>query len=300
MKELIIVYKDYVLEVEINKEYSYIKGICKPISFENSGHISVTISPITALFIENVNQIIKNKEDKFVNFSGPSDVELRLVYKGKTLYIGSYDLDKKIVDITKTNFGLKSGTSDKLDELVEQFMQYTDKEEQMSFSTFHKYNDFTLELKKVETYYIGRCDSAGFYKEAQSVPFLIGRFESFIDDKEKDFEYKGYTLKLGVVEIKKGGYCKELNYKTYGDDEEANITKFKKYINWKITSDKKEDTSHTHLLTQLDRLAKKDKEDNFTPFELRGQLIEIYHLFGKILSLTVQDINKLYFERPEG
>ena len=179
MKNFNVEYKGYVLEVEINKEYSYIKGVCESISFENSGHISVTLSPITALFIETVDLLTESK-------------------------------------------------------------------------------------------------------------------------KEKDFEYKGYTLKLGVVETRKGGYCEELNYKTYGDDEEANITKFKKYINWKITSTKKEDKSHTHLLTQLDRLAKKDKDNNFTPFELRGQLIEIYHLFGKILSLTAQDINKLYFERAEG
>ena len=252
MKTFYVVYRGYVLEVEIvpaseDSGYSHTVGTCASISFFRNGNY-IDYSQIIDSFIKNVNQITKNKEDKFVNFSDPSDVELRVLYKGKTLYIGSYDLDKKIVDITKTNFGLKSGTSDKLDELVEQFMQYIDKKE----------------------------------------------------EEEKEFEYKGYTLKLGVVETRKGGYCEELNYKTYGDDEEVNITKFKKYINWKITSDKKEDTSHTHLLTQLDRLAKKDRETNFTPFELRGQLIEIYHLFGKILSLTVQDINKLYFTRAEG
>lgn len=137
-------------------------------------------------------------------------------------------------------------------------------------------------------------------KEKDSIDDTIRYFIAFVDGKNKEFEYKGYTLKLGVIEERKGGYCEELNYKTYGEDEEANITKFKKYINWKITSIKKENSSHNHLLTQLDRLAKKDKENNFTPFELRGQLIVIYHLFGKILSLTLEDIHKLYFTRAEG
>lgn len=158
-------------------------------------------------------------------------------------------------------------------------------------------------------YIKGNCDliffvKTGYYKN-EDYSEIVNSFMKEVDSlteskKEKDFEYKGYTLKLGVVETRKGGYCEELNYKTYGDDEEANITKFKKYINWKITSTKKEDNSHTHLLTQLDRLAKKDKEDNLTPFELREQLIEIYHLFGKILSLTLEDIHKVYFTRAEG
>lgn len=136
-------------------------------------------------------------------------------------------------------------------------------------------------------------------KEKDSIDDTIRYLVTFVDGKNKEFEYKGYTLKLGVIEERKGGYCEELNYKTYREDEEANITKFKKYINWKITSTKKENSSHNHLLTQLDRLAQKDKEDNFTPLELRGQLIVIYNLFGKILSLTLEDIYRLYFTRAE-
>ena len=191
-----------------------------------------------------------------------------------------------------------------------------------------EYNGYTLEIEEVEDnevdikYYTANCAELPYFVSGifkTDLAFIISYFKRTVHyytfnelnknkEEEKDFEYKGYTLKLGVVEIRKGGYCEELNYKTYGDDEEANITNFKRYINWKITSTplgaglptKKEDTSHTHFLTQLGRLAKKDKEDNFTPFELRGQLVEIYHLFGKILSLTLEDIHKLYFERAEG
>ena len=174
-----------------------------------------------------------------------------------------------------------------------------------------EYKSYVLEVEIVPasqdggySYTVGTCASISFFRNGNYISYsqIIDSFMQTVDllVEIKDFEYKGYTLKLGVVETRKGGYCEELNYKTYGDDDEANITKFKKYINWKITSDRKEDTSHTHLLTQLDRLAKKDKEDNFTPFELRGQLIEIYHLFSKILSLTLEDIHKLYFTRAEG
>ena len=183
-----------------------------------------------------------------------------------------------------------------------------------------EYNGYTLEIEEVEDnevdikYYTANCAELPYFPSGifkTDLAFIIEDFKRMVHvytfnqlnknkEEEKDFEYKGYTLKLGVVETRKGGYCEELNYKTYGEDEEANITKFKKYINWKITSDKKEDKSHNHLITQLDRLVQKDKEDNYTPFELKGQLLEIYHLFGKILNLTLEDIYKLYFERAEG
>lgn len=94
------------------------------------------------------------------------------------------------------------------------------------------------------------------------------------------------------ISFVKSGYYKNEDYSEI-------VNSFIKEVDL-LTESKKEGTSHTHLLTQLDRLAKKDKETNFTPFELRGQLIEIYHLFGKILSLTLEDIHKLYFERAEG
>ena len=183
-----------------------------------------------------------------------------------------------------------------------------------------EYNGYTLEIEEVEDnevdikYYTANCAELPYFVSGifkTDLAFIISYFKRTVhyytfselnkkEEENKDFEYKGYTLKLGVVETRKGGYCEELNYKTYGEDEEANITKFKKYINWKITSTKKEDTSHTHLITQLDRLAQKDKEDNFTPFELRGQLICISHLFSKVLDITLEDIYKLYFEKAEG
>ena len=183
--------------------------------------------------------------------------------------------------------------------------------------TFYvEYNSYKLEVEihpitstLLIPYIKGTCDliffvKSGYYKNedySEIVNSFMEEVDSLTESKKgKDFEYKGYILKLGVIETRKGGYCKELNYKTYGEDEEDTIIKFQKFVNWKISSTKKKDTSHTHLLTQLDRLAKKDKEDNFTPNELRGQLIEIYHLFGKILSLTLEDIHKLYFERAEG
>ena len=130
--------------------------------------------------------------------------------------------------------------------------------------------------------------------------------------KTFNVEYKGYVLEvesspinsitgLSIPYIK--GTCDCISFVKDGyyknEDYLEIVNSFMGKVDL-LTESKKEDTSHTHLLTQLDRLAKKDKEDNFTPFELRGQLIEIYHLFGKILSLTLEDIYKLYFERAEG
>lgn len=114
------------------------------------------------------------------------------------------------------------------------------------------YKGYTLKIEEVKDdkgntkYYTANCAEVPYFPPGKTnLAFIIEDFKHTVNaytlnefnknkEEEKEFEYKGYTLKLGVVEIRKGGYCEELNYKTYGDDEEANITKFKKYINRKL------------------------------------------------------------------
>jgi len=130
---------------------------------------------------------------------------------------------------------------------------------------------------------------------------LLVEVVHFIPEKSYNLEKRhipsGYTTY--------GGKCKEINFvKGLCLELHELADEFKKAVNEKLKLDKEKieepkNKTVNHLRTQLDRLAQRDKEVNFTPFELRGQLIEIYHLFGKILGITLDDIYRYYFERAE-
>jgi len=51
------------------------------------------------------------------------------------------------------------------------------------------------------------------------------------------------------------------------------------------------------LCVYLDDLAEKEKENDWSPLELREQLLEIGNLFCGLLDINFNDMKKLYFER---
>ena len=125
-----------------------------------------------------------------------------------------------------------------------------------------EYEGYILEIEEEYNCFKTKCDESnlssmnGIWKGC-SLYQLVNRFKWEVDSLMRTFEYKGYFLKLGLVEDsngqkRKGAYCEALDYKTYGNDEEANITKFKKYINWKISEEKKQKVPNS-----LERIEKK-------------------------------------------
>lgn len=128
-----------------------------------------------------------------------------------------------------------------------------------------EYNGYILEIKKVGFYFETKCNEPDLSlmngRWRDTLDYIVSRFEKYVDDtlakKMRTFEYKGYLLKLGLIEDSNGQMCKwchceALEYKAYGEDEEANITKFKKYINWKISEEKKQKVPNS-----LERIEKK-------------------------------------------
>jgi len=152
-----------------------------------------------------------------------------------------------------------------------------------------EYKGYILEIEEVYkegkfSHFTTKKDSnlgliTGIWKSC-TLDFLINRFKqnvnSYLAREMKTFEYKGYLLKLGLIEDthgqkRKGGRCEALDYKTYGNDEEANITKFKKFINWKISEEKKQviPNSLERIEKKLDRLIElleKKEKPQVNPF----------------------------------
>lgn len=305
MNNMKLEYKGYVLEIE--EELTCFKTKCDEpnLSTMTATWKAISLHQRFNRFKWDVDKLLTKKENTMkkltVEYNNyPLEVAInysQLSAKGYPYMIGTCESLDSFV---------KSGYYEDCSAIINEFMKYADHITENNTFSYKNFNllIFTNELRIDGCSYVGYCKELSYnskgYNEKSN---LIAKFKELVDkhiSKEKEFEYKGYTLKLGAIETRKGGYCEELDYKTYGDDEEATITRFKKFINWRISNAKKEDSSHTHLLTQLDRLVQKDKKNNFTPFELRGQLIEIHNLFSKILSLTLEDIYKLYFERAEG
>jgi len=151
-----------------------------------------------------------------------------------------------------------------------------------------EYKGYILEIEEEYNGFKTKCDEStlsfinGAWKGC-SLYQLVSRFRWEVDNLIKSFEYKGYLLKLGLIEDnygqkRKGGYCKELDYKTYGEDEEANITKFKKYINWKISEEKKQliPNSLERIEQKLDKLA-----DIFTKEKSLEKFVKrFYQIYG--------------------
>lgn len=151
-----------------------------------------------------------------------------------------------------------------------------------------EYNGYILEIEEIargedKVSYVTYCSLLPFNFPGQwntDVSYVISRFKKAVDNhitkKVETFEYKGYLLKLGLIEDnngqkRKGGQCEALDYKTYGNDDEANITKFKKYINWKISEEKKLKVPNSLERTEkkLDRLIElleKKEKSRVNPF----------------------------------
>jgi len=75
----------------------------------------------------------------------------------------------------------------------------------------------------------------------------------------------------------------------YGDTEE-----------FTYLGSKKEDNMLDQLCVYLDDLAEKEKENDWSPLELRQQLIEVWNLFCGVFDISLNDVKKLYFERKMG
>lgn len=144
-----------------------------------------------------------------------------------------------------------------------------------------EYNGYILEIEEEYNCFKTKCDEprlssmSGTWKGV-SLYQVVNKFKWDVDNLRKTFEYKGYFLKLGLIEdsngqMRKGGHCEALDYKIYGEDEEANITKFKKYINWKISEEKKQKIPNSleRIEKKLDRLIElleKKEKPQVNPF----------------------------------
>lgn len=118
------------------------------------------------------------------------------------------------------------------------------------------------------------------------------------------FEFNGYNLSITKVQLigtdKNDpsnfiyiGTCATANYLGASDDYESLTNNFRESV------EKPEDKILNQLYKQLDRLRERDREINYKPFELRGELIGIYHLFSNITKISLDDVHKIYFERAE-
>ena len=147
---------------------------------------------------------------------------------------------------------------------------------------------------------------------------LINQFKEEVDillakKEEKQMKkltvgYKNYQLVLEIhTTITDDGYpytkgiCDSISFvkSGYYEDCQPIIYSFMKNVDY-LTTNKVEDRFSTILQQynlQLERLALRDKKDEFSPFELRRQLIEISILFSGILNKTLEDVKSDYCER---
>lgn len=250
---------------------------------------------------------LENLVKKFKNFVDKKDriednciynMSLEVTYKDETLSINSYNphtaaLVKRY--IADANFSPKAGTLS-LDKFVDQFVDYVDKKEESKMS-----NRVAERLKKIDKQITDLLEEQAKLnyegemtqdKDVEMVNNFVATIKAVIEEMKSVEE----TPLLPMIrDLKLKGV-----YDLYKDILPVALDQYKGIYDFLLTQEPKkeekpENKTVTHLMTQLDRLAQKD----FTPFELRGQLIEIYHLFGKILGLTLEDIHKYYFERAE-
>jgi hypothetical protein len=128
--------------------------------------------------------------------------------------------------------------------------------------------------------------------------------------KNLAIEYKNHRLELDIYNTPEDegcpytiGVCDTISFIKSGfyEDYQPVIDSFMKNVDY-LTSNKLEDKIKPNSILQqynlqLERLALKDKKDEFPPFELRRQLIEISVLFSGILDKTLEDVKKDYCDR---
>jgi len=189
----------------------------------------------------------------------------------------------------------------------------------MEYVKFKNWTEYISEKNTPKIILIGDPNSSHFFRleyEGYQVDFTPDKFAEE-PNKENTMNYtaehKGFTLNINEVldaqqnPIYFEGECKEINFSVKGFHKEYQhsmqgffklVYKFKDEVD-KLTEEKQEDKVLNQLHKQLDRLRERDKEINYPPFELRGELISIHHLFSGITELTLEDVKRIYFERAE-
>jgi hypothetical protein len=142
-----------------------------------------------------------------------------------------------------------------------------------------EYCDFCLNISSNTNPIYAICPEANFSYLGNSYDEAISNFKYHVDNRignENEYYYKGYILELGWIadhigQKRLGGHCKELDYKTYGEDNEVSIAAFKKYINWKISEEKKQRVPNNlesieKKLDKLIELLEKKEKPKINPF----------------------------------